>query len=590
MEGIDDHGSRLPRPIAMVKRWTFRRGDPAAAHHLAGELGLSSLLAQLLGVRNVTQREEAEAFLWPKLMGLHDPGLLPDMAKAVRRIRQAVESRQKITLYGDYDVDGTTGVAVLLKFFEQLRYPVEAYIPHRVEEGYGLNLDAVKDLHARGTQLVVTVDCGTTAREAVGYLQQAGVDVIVTDHHGVPEELPQAFALINPKIPGCNYPFPDLAGSGVAFKLAWAMAESFSRSKKVSPEFRRFLLNSLSYVALGTVADVVPLISENRILTRFGLTALRESPTTGLAALLDEAGMRDRRVASSDVAFRIAPRLNAAGRMGHASRTLELLTTADPDRAREIAQAIEKQNSERKKKVEIMTREAMEAIREEGLERQPVIVLARENWHAGVLGIVAQKLLETYGRPAVVIALDNGQGKGSARSIPGYDITDALGSCRDLLTNSGGHARAGGLQIQREQFSAFRERLVAHAASRLGEQDFLPKIEIDAEVLLTQLSPEAVSQLELLEPFGEKNPEPLLAAADLTIVGQPRVLGERQDHLSFFVRQGETSLRAMAFSQAVQLRDTVRSGVRCSLAFTPRLNTYRGETTVDLIVRDVRQS
>lgn len=571
----------------MQKRWIFRQGDPALRERLARELGISSLLAQIVVNRGIRDRDEADAFLWPKLNRLHDPMSLPDMEKAARRIRKAIESRQKITIYGDYDVDGTTGSAVLLKFFQQLGYPVESYIPHRVEEGYGLNLGAASELRSAGTQLMITVDCGATAHEVIAYLQQAGVDVIVTDHHDMSEELPAAFAVINPKRPGCDYPFPLLAGSGIAFKLAWAMAESFSESKKVSTEFRNFLLTSLAYVAMGAVADVVPLRGENRILTRFGLTALRETQSPGMLALMDAAGLRDRRLRSTDVAFRIGPRLNAAGRMGHARETLELLMTSDTDRAREIARGIEKQNTQRKKMVESMTSEAKAQIEQQGLDQQPVILLSGEAWHAGVLGIVAARISDTYSKPCVIVAFEDGVGKGSARSIPAYPIQDALAACHDLLVSHGGHARAGGLQIERGKFPAFRERLLAHAANALREEDFVPTLDLDAEALLAQLSPEAIAELDMLEPFGEENPEPVLVATDLTVAGTPRFMGEKGNHISFFVRQGDFSLRAVAFDQASQLEKVVRNGARCSMAFTPSLNEFRGRTNVELRVRDL---
>jgi single-stranded-DNA-specific exonuclease len=554
---------------------------------MSREMAVSPLLAQVLVGRGLTDRHTAEAFLWPKLSQLHEPDLLPDMEKAVARIRKAVGARERIVIYADYDVDGTTGAAVLVKFFEQVGCPVDTYIPHRVEEGYGLNPAAVKELLSRGMQLMITVDCGSCAAQEIAELQRDGVDVVVTDHHDLVGETPAAFALINPKVAGCRYPFRDLAGSGVAFKLAWALSQAFSEQRKVSPDFRNYLLMCLGYVALGTVADVVPLLGENRVVTRYGLTALREARNPGIPALTSVAGIGERRLRASDISFRLAPRLNAAGRMGHARETLELLTTNDPARACQIARTLEQQNTERKALVEQILQEAEEVIEKEHLAALPVIVVGGSGWHVGVLGIVAARIVDAYARPCIVISQDGQAGKGSARSIPAYHITNALSECKDLLESFGGHSQAAGIELDPGNVDGLRRRLAEHAARTLGEAGLLPSTDVDGEVLLAQLSAQAVRELEMLEPYGEQNREPVLVASDLVVAGEPRVMGSSGEHISFFVRQGGVSLRAVAFGQARHLSGRIGHGTACSLAFAPTLNEFRGASDVELIVRDI---
>jgi len=572
----------------MQKRWVFAQEDVATRDRMAREHGISPLLAQILVNRNITDRETTDRFLWPKLTDLHEPDLLPDMATAVQRIREAVGANEKIVVYGDYDVDGTTGSAVLLKFFKQIGYAAETYIPHRVDEGYGLNPSAVQELVARGMKLMVTVDCGARAVPEIAYLKQQGVDVVVTDHHDPGEEVPDCYALVNPKLGGSQYPFRDLAGAGVAFKLAWSLSQSFSEQKRVSPEFRQYLLMCLGYVALGTVADVVPLLGENRIVTQYGLTALREARSPGIPALTSVAGVRDRRLRSSDIAFRLAPRLNAAGRMGHARDTLELLTTDDPARAYEIARALETLNTERKELVSQILQEAEERIEQQQLAGHPVIVVSGERWHTGVLGIVAARIAESYARPCLIVSEDEEACRGSARSVPAYHITDALSDCADLLTSFGGHSQAAGIEIELGNISPLRERLTEHASRILTDEDLSPALTIDSEVLLAQLTPQVVKEFEMLEPYGEGNREPVFAATHLVVAGEPRLMGATGEHISFFVRQGTSSLRAVAFGQGRHLSQVLAHGTACSLAFTPTINEFRGEENVELMLSDVR--
>lgn len=571
----------------MHKRWNILRSDDATRDKLIRELNISPLIAHLMVTRGYTEREAAEEFLWPRLSQLHSPDSLPDIGKAVERIRRAVRNREKIVVYGDYDVDGTTGSAVLLKFFEQLDYKAEFYIPHRVDEGYGLNMNAVKELIEGGMNLMITVDCGSRAVEEIELMQGSGIDVIVTDHHELGDDLPPAFAVINPKTSRSEYPFDGLCGSAVAFKLAWALSQAFSEQKRVAEGYRKFLMMSLSYVAMGTVADVVPLVGENRIITRFGLTALRESPTPGILALKEKAGIVDRPIKANDIGFRLGPRINAAGRMGHARDALELLTTDDVPRAQELAVLLEDQNNARKKLVKDIHIKAEEQIDELGLAEDPIIVIGDIDWHIGVLGIVASRIVDKHCRPCVAVALNGETGKGSARSIKGFDITEAMKSCADILKSFGGHTMAAGMSIECSEFENFRKRMVDYGREHLTEEILMSEIKIDAEVLLTQLHQDEVNTLKMLEPFGMGNPKPVFAATGLTIAGQPRFMGDGT-HVRFYVRQGAVSLQVIAFGFARELAPFLEDGRACSVAFTPEVKTYRGATNVELTAIDVK--
>ena len=571
----------------MQKRWNILQSDDAIRDKLARELGLSPLIAHLMVTRGYTEREAAEEFLWPRLSQLHSPDSLPDIEKAVERIRRAVRDKEKIVVYGDYDVDGTTGSAVLLKFFEQLDYKAEFYIPHRVDEGYGLNMNAVKELMGGGMNVMITVDCGSRAIEEIELMQSSGIDVIVTDHHELGDDLPPAFAVINPKTSRSEYPFDGLCGSAVAFKLAWALSQAFSEQKKVAEAYRSFLMMSLSYVAMGTVADIVPLVGENRIITRFGLTALRESPTPGILALKERADIIDRPIKANDIGFKLGPRINAAGRMGHARDALDLLTTDDESRAQELADLLEDQNDDRKQLVKDIHVKAEKQIEELGLADDPIIVIGEKDWHIGVLGIVASRIVDKHYRPCIAVALNGESGKGSARSIKGFNITDAMASCADILKSFGGHEMAAGMSIEVGKFDDFRKRMIDYGRENLTEEILLPEVKIDAEVLLAQLHPNEVNTLKMLEPFGMGNPSPVFAATGLTVAGPPRFLGDGT-HVRFYVRQGQVSLQVIAFGVANELAPYLEDGRPCSVAFTPRVRSYQGDYSVELTAKDVK--
>ncbi len=572
----------------MPARWLLPRTDPGLSCSLSRELGLSPVTAQVLVNRGVHDGDSARAFLNPQLNDLADPDLLPGIDAAVERILGAVRNREKVLVYGDYDVDGTAATALLVKFFRLLSLDVEYYVPHRIQEGYGLNMAAIAEFKRRGRSLVVTVDCGVSAVAESDYARAEGIDLIVTDHHEPGEQIARACAVVDPKLTGSLYPFRDLAGVGVAFKLAWAVAKRFSNGEKMGAEFRTFLLHSLGLVALGTVADVVPLTGENRVLVRHGLRALGSSSGPGLRALMDCARIKNTHLRAADVAYGLGPRLNAAGRMAEAGLAVELMITDDEATALEIAQKLNRHNIDRQKLQNDIFQHAREMLlMRPDFESVRAIVLSHDSWHPGVIGIVASKLVDEFARPAVLIAIDGAVGKGSARSVPGFHLFNALDGLRHRMISFGGHAGAAGFRIAVEHIPELSEHLNTVAASEAAEL-FGPSIEVDAEVGLGDLSERLVSELEQLAPHGQANREPLFVVRGLTIAGKPRLMGMKGQHVSFYVSNGTISHRAVTFGNGAGLYDQIIAGARnCSLVFSPRIDTWNGSGEMELRIKDI---
>jgi len=579
-----------PRRLSLTgKQWVFRDSDERRSRRLAEAIGVSPLVAHLLVNRGIAEPDAARAFLAPDLNGLHDPMLLPDMDKAVGRIRRAIAGGERLLVYGDYDADGVTATSLLLQFFRLLDLQPPHYIPHRVEEGYGLHAEAVEAAAADGVKLIVTVDCGVSAAAEVELARKRGIDVVVTDHHEPPRRLPRACAVVNPKLTGSLYPFRDLSGVGVAFKLAWAMAQSFSPGKRVSEQFRNFLLDAMGLVAMGTVADVVPLVGENRIFAIYGLEALRRSAHPGIAALVRQACVADKPLTPRDISFGIGPRLNAAGRLAEAGLCVELLTSDCPERAADIARSLEAKNRERQRIQNAILADARRRLAERGDWRQRrAIVLADEGWHAGVVGIVAARLAEEFSRPTVLLSLDGDIARGSARSVPQCDLFAAIEACQDLLLSYGGHSQAAGVRMLRRSLGDFVRMFEAQVARALEGWEPCKLMEVDAEVLLPAITPRLVRDIERLAPYGQGNEPPVLACSDVVVAGRPRLMGGQGQHLSFYVRQGDHSMRAVGFRMGELYDDLAAGDVRCDVAFTPKFNGYRGPEEVELELRDVR--
>jgi single-stranded-DNA-specific exonuclease len=566
--------------------------DSAAVQRLAGLLRLSPLVAQLLLNRGLDGPDAARRFLDAPLSGLHPPDLLPGVPEAAARILDAVAQGRKVCVYGDYDVDGVTGSAILLGVLRLLGATVDLYLPHRLEEGYGLNRDALRQIAESGSSLVVTVDCGIAALAEAEEARQLGLELIVTDHHAMKDTLPSAL-LVHPRLPGTGYPFGNLSGAAVAFKLAWALAQRRCGGEKVTPVFRDFLLDSVALAALGIIADVVPLQDENRILVRYGLQRLRQAPPEGIKALCEAAGMEPgRELRASDIAFKIAPRLNAAGRLGQARLAVELLTTTRRERAVDNARYLEDLNIKRQKLERDTVNEARALIEREGRGNDPGLVLAAAGWHGGVIGIVAGRLVELYGRPTLIIHLPSEGGEGgrhaggSGRSIPGLALNEALQACTDLLHSHGGHAAAAGFKLLPENIPAFRERFCAYVTDHFPGGPPPPALVLDAEAPLSALTPGLVQDLDRLEPYGADNRRPLFLAGGLRLEGDPRKMGQGERHLSFRVRQGATVLRAVAWSMAERALELTSGNGACCLAFTPKINEWQGRRSVELEVTD----
>ncbi len=564
---------------------------------MARHMSIPELLVQLLYNRGVTELDSARAFLSPSLNDLIEPQAFTGMEPAVRRIREAVAKKQKITLYGDYDVDGIVGVAILWRCLHLAVAEVDFYVPHRLEEGYGLNVEAIRQLAEQGTKLIVTVDCGIRGHEAVAEAIRLGIDVIVTDHHKIEGEPVAALTIVHPGLPGQQYPNPHLCGAGVAFKLAWGLAQSFSGATKVSDEFRAFLLSATALAGLGTIADVVPLLGENRALVRFGMDGLVNSSDHGIRALMVAAGLNGGKLKSSDVAFRLAPKINAAGRMGHARLAVELLTKSSPDKAMEIARYLESQNRLRQKVEKEIAEQAIEQVRHLKMDTKKwrAIVVNHEEWHGGVIGIVASRLVDKFGKPTIVITRSGEKMMGSCRSIPGFDICLALEACSEYLLGFGGHTMAAGLTLEESRIDLFRETFNQYAIEHLSEADLAATLDIDAEAVIADLRLPTVEAIERLQPFGQGNPPVRLALRGLELVGQPLTMGAKGAHLAFSVAEKGNReavlrpggmMRVVAFSQA-KWDKKLRDAESFDLVAEPVINRFNGNTTVELVAEDI---
>jgi single-stranded-DNA-specific exonuclease len=575
-----------------ASRWTVAPPHPGVTE-LAERLKVSAILAQALLNRGLSVAEDCRSFLQPSLKSLHEPGLLPGICKAAERIAQAVRDRQRIIIYGDYDVDGITATSILWHALKLLGGDVGYYIPRRIEEGYGLSSQALAQIIDDGAKLIITVDCGVTAVEPALLACQRGVDLIITDHHQWRDgDLPQCIAIVHPRLPvegQAPYPNPHICGAGVAFKLAWQTALSINGSTRVSPEFRVFLVEAMALAALGTIADVVPLIGENRILAHFGLSGLRQSKLIGVQALIASAALTGQALDSYHVGFCLAPRLNACGRMGHAALAVKLLTEATAAEAAEIADYLETQNRSRQGLERTILEQALAQLQTLAFsaENDRAVVLASETWHPGVIGIVAARLVDRLCRPAIMIALSNGQGQGSGRSIAGFHLANALSACGSHLLAHGGHEMAAGLKIESQNVDAFRAAFSQYATQNVQLEMMQPEIKLEAAAELGEISEALVSDLHRLGPFGHGNRKPLLWFRDVQVSAPPRVVGKNSEHLQLIVRQGNARIKCIAFRQAA-LADRLTPGTPLELAAEPSVNEFNGRRSVELEVKELR--
>ena len=564
--------------------WQHLPCDEERATALASALDVDPVVARLLVMRGVDTAETADRFLHPALDHLHDPFLLTDLPAGVDRLLAAIARKERIAVHGDYDVDGITSTVMLRRLMELLGADVVHFIPERLRDGYGLQPEAIERLHGMGVRVVVSVDCGIRSQAAGRRAADLGIDLVITDHHEPEEALPPALAVINPRRFDCPYPDKDLAGVGVALKLVHGLC--------LKTGHPTWMPGFLKLAAIGTVADVVPLTGENRVIARLGLERLARGPNTvGLQALLEVCGLGQRRkIGSDDVGFMLAPRVNAAGRMNTPDLAARLLLTADrrlTDEARELAGQLDAENLRRREEEAAIVRDARRRImRDPDIAAQNALVVWGEQWHRGVIGIVASKLVDQFCRPAVVLAVDGDVAYGSGRSIPGFDLLQALEHCADLFTRFGGHRQAAGLELPAAQLGELRRRLAEYANDRLQPDDLAPRLAIDAALPLTDIDGRLLAGLDALEPFGAGNRRPVFHAEAVEVVDGPRVIKER--HLGMTVRQGRARFRAMAW-RAAEREEFVRAR-RGSLdvAFSLTENTWRNETSIELTVADVK--
>jgi len=577
--------------LSTAKHWRLLPQDVQATERLRAALNVSPALAQLLVNRGVSSAEAARTFLEAPLMGLHEPQLLPGVEEAARRVHAAVRQGKRICIYGDYDVDGVAGTTILWRCLQLAGAAADFYVPHRLEEGYGLNADALRTLQRQGVQMVITVDCGIASVVEARLARELGMELIITDHHEFHAELPEADVLVHPRLAADRYPFAGLAGAGVAFKLAWAIAQEFCQARKVSEAFRQFLLESMALVALGTIADVVPLVEENRIFVRHGLKSLRQAPSVGLKALLASAELAEgKELHAEDVGFRLAPRINAVGRLGQARLAVELLACASPQRAADLARYLATQNEARQKLERRILHQARELLATQYDETStPAFVLAAGDWHPGVIGIVAGRLAERCGRPVLLVSLRESPAQGSGRSPAGMHLKDALSECADCLLAYGGHAAAAGFRLDPAQLEPFRRRFLEVAARRAGSAPSRAMLTIDAEVPLAAMTPGLLKSLADLHPYGQGNRPPVFLSTNLRVVGQPRLVGGGERHLSFRVCQDAGgTFKAIAFDMADRKQELMSADGQCCLAYTPKRNEWNGYVSTDLEVIDLQ--
>jgi len=575
------------RLAGQKKQWVIQPADDGAAR-LAKSLKVSPLLAQVLINRGVTDSQAGSVFLRPKLTELIPPEQMPGVKTAVEQIKRAIKDKEKITVYGDYDVDGITGVAILWQILTLLGADVDYYIPHRIEEGYGLNAEAIQSLARAGSKLVITVDCGVTAISSTELAEQLGLEMIITDHHQPGDELPKAVAIVHPAMEK-SYANQDSSGSMVAFKLAWAIANEYNAGRRLESPLREFMINATTLTAMGTIADVVALMGENRVLTSYGLKALPECKLCGVQALVESAGLTGQGLDSYHIGFRLAPMLNAAGRMGHARLAVELLTSDNPTRSTEIAEYLKQQNSQRQQCERKIFKQACEMIVQQGLNHpdRRSIVLASENWHTGVIGIVASRIVDKFHRPTIMINTANAPAQGSGRSIAGFCLLSAISACSQHLGDFGGHKMAAGITIETEKIPQFAAEFERYAKENLSEDDVVAKLHIDAVATLGEFGKETVSELQMLGPFGQGNPKPIFATRGVRLASPPRTCGSRAEHLQLAITDNTTSIRCIGFRFG-KLEKKLLEHEFFNVAYQPQLNNYGGNTNVEFVLADIQ--
>jgi len=579
----------------MRKRWRIIPHDEQRIASLEKAAGVPPIVAQLLLGRGIYDPATIGTFLDPKLTGLRDPDLLPGLSSTADRLYEAALAKKKIFIYGDYDADGMTGTAILVGCLKQVGAEVLYHVPNRLDEGYGLNCDALSSIAKQGAQVVVSVDCGVASVKEALHAKQLGLELFITDHHEFADSLPDAAGIVHPRLPGFAYPFGGLCGAGVALKLAWGICQRASQSSKVTPALRDYLISAVGLAAIGTVADMVPLIDENRILVRHGLKSLSNFPCLGIRKLLEVTKLAEKEnLTSEDIAFMLAPRLNAAGRFGQAILGVELLTTTNEKRAHELAEHIQNLNKDRDSLERSTNLAAVKQAKEEfDPENDSALVLAGRGWHAGVIGLVAGRIAEKFNRPIVLIAQDTlgiKPGTGSARTANGLNLHAALSACSEYLVSYGGHAAAAGLRVEDNRLEHFRAAFCEYAASEIPASPPLAELLIDAEGPLSQLTPQLIQQIDQLAPFGTGNPRPVLCATGVQLSEPPKRIGGGERHISMKLVQHRTSIRGVGFGFGDDAEELSKISAPLDIAFRPVINEFNGRRSVEIQLVDWRIS
>ena len=564
-------------------RWKIKQPSEDHVDSIKKEFNTSEIIAKVLANRGIESLKSSHNFFNPSNDQLHNPFMMKNMDIAVDRISKNIQNQKPILIFGDYDVDGTTGASLLYLGLKDLNAIVEYYIPHREKEGYGLSAGGIDYAQSVGADLLITCDCGINAFQPVDYANEHGIDIIITDHHIPDKKLPNAYAVLNPKQKGCEYPFKGLCGCGVAFKLISAVSEKSGIGQNVG-------LNYLDLVALATSADMVPILDENRVLVHGGLDQLEESKSPGIHQLLVQTGLVGESLNVGKLVFGLAPKINAAGRMGDANRTVELLTTSDKTRAEELASILIRENKRRQRIQEDIVNDAIRLVHSQvDLENNKVVIIGSKGWHPGVVGIVASRIKDEFSRPAIVIAFDKkGIGKGSARSIPHLDLYEALSYAAKFLEGYGGHPMAAGLTVREDKFENFKSLFLRNVNKILTNNDLIPAISIDGEMALTDINSRFMRFLERLGPFGPGNMRPKFVSRNLSISGQPRLMGNGE-HIRFIVGQNGRNYPAVGFKLSSHYEDLIR-GVPVDIAYVVEVNQWQGQSNIQLNVRDIQLS
>ena len=562
----------------MNKKWQIYETDENKINEIEKEYQLNRLLATILVNRNITKKEEIRLFLEPTRNDFHNPFLMTDMKKAVERIIQAIEKQEKVTIYGDYDVDGITSITVLKSFLQDRGLEVANYIPNRLDEGYGLNKEAIGKIVNTGCQLMITVDCGISAIEEIEYANTLGIETIVTDHHEPGSELPHAFAVIDNKRKDSTYPFRELAGVGVVFKLIQAIGITLGLKEE---EYLKYL----DIVCVGTISDIVPLIDENRVIAKLGLLLIRQTKNIGLRSIINSSGYT--KIDSNSISFGIAPRINACGRMGKAEEALELLLSKNINEVTELTKKLNEHNRERQETEKSIFENAIKQIEKEHLEENKAIIVGGENWHHGVIGIVSSKITEMYFKPSILLSFEeDGIGKGSGRSIPGFDLHEALMQCTDTIEKFGGHSMAVGITVRKDNFLKFREEF-EQIASEAHIDEIMPVIQVDARIDVKDINKEMVESIKQLEPFGEGNRMPVFAFKNLKI-DSIRALSEGK-HLKLTLKDNNTIINAIGFNIG-HLAEEYRIGDKIDVVGVLEINSFNGVDSLQINIKDVMRS